>query len=367
MAEKQKTPVILVGMPGDMGTRLFDAIKASSDFEIAQMTILDSNYDIALTGDSIRGKPIDEDFLRGFGARGIYLEKPVGHQAVLVALKAKYGGNLIGINFADGPGFGVNNQLLDYEIPFLSGVTGATKEQESELARKIQNSKISAGLVKNFAVPVLSLIDHNENYAVAHKEEMRECVDVCVRESHQQTKKDPSGTAIRMSQIFGIMGAGNCPFDSKDIKANRKKYEGIFDMIRDPEVQRARGVPEKHLGGHGHHEYTLKAHSDKGLAAIEEFGRALATGFFTAANPALKGYDVSGDSWFDMKVYSADDSLYIGTEQDARGNFVFRHNINGRQVYVDGVMHRGLPLLVNMIRKGERGRVCFEGDILKAA
>ncbi len=360
----EKIPVIIAGMPGDMGSRLFAAVQYSKDFEIPQLQIDGAAIPVALTGDKIKDRLIDRDFIENYRrTKGIYLGNPANHSMLLDGLKTRYGDRLIGINFADAAGFGVNNDFVYYNIPFLYGGTGAKKEQESELVQKIQNSKISAGIVKNFAVPVLSLIDYNENYAMAHKEVMRECVSMHVKEDHQSTKKDPSGTAIRMSQIFGIMCAGNCPFDSKDIREHPEKYKGIFDMIRDPEVQRARGVPEEHINGHGHHEYTLKAHSDQGLAIVEDFGRALAKGFFTAENPALRGYTVSGNSWLDMKVSSADNSLYIGTEQDTDGNFALHHNINGRQVYVDGVMQRGLPLLV----KGEAGKVYFEADVLKAA
>ena len=198
----------------------------------------------------------------------------------------------MGLNFADAAGFDVNNQFLEYEIPFLYGGTGVKPEVESELVRKIEEQKtICGGFVKNFALPITGLMIHIEDYAAAHPGIMKDCVDVCIEESHQATKADPSGTAIKMSQHFGLMGAGNCPFDGKDVgadfRAKTGKYKGKFDMIRDREKQLAMGVAEEHLGGHGWHQYTLKAHSNKGIAVIESFGRELATDFFTVNNPCL--------------------------------------------------------------------------------
>ncbi|MEK6885392.1 MAG: hypothetical protein AABX17_00320 [Nanoarchaeota archaeon] len=60
----EKTPIILAGVPGDMGSRLFDAIRSSQDFEIAELNVMGGVSPVALTGDSIRKQPIDDAFVR---------------------------------------------------------------------------------------------------------------------------------------------------------------------------------------------------------------------------------------------------------------------------------------------------------------
>ena len=55
-------------------------------------------------------------------------------------------------------------------------------------------------------------------------------------ESHQKQKADTSGTARAVAKVLGIS-------------------ESAIKSIRDPDVQIAFGVPEKHLGGHAYHDF----------------------------------------------------------------------------------------------------------------
>jgi 4-hydroxy-tetrahydrodipicolinate reductase len=80
-------------------------------------------------------------------------------------------------------------------------------------------------------------------------------------------------------------------------------------MVRDPEYQLALGVPESALTGHGWHTYTLKSPNDSVL-------------------------------------------------------FRFTHNVNGRDVYVDGTID-ALTFLDGKIALGETGRAYSMMDVLK--
>jgi 4-hydroxy-tetrahydrodipicolinate reductase len=66
-----------------------------------------------------------------------------------------------------------------------------------------------------------------------------------IRESHQSTKKDTSGTAKALVADFQALGL---PFTVEDI-----------EKIRDPRDQLAMGVPREHLDGHAFHAYTVKS------------------------------------------------------------------------------------------------------------
>lgn len=72
-----------------------------------------------------------------------------------------------------------------------------------------------------------------------------------------------------------------------------------IEMIRDPEAQRQMGIPEEYLSGHGYHSYSL---------------------------------------------VSPDDTVEL----------IISHNVNGRNVYVDGTM-LALEFLSSKVAAGERG------------
>ncbi len=80
---------------------------------------------------------------------------------------------------------------------------------------------------------------------------------------------------------------------------------------RDPEVQKQQwGIPEAYLGGHGWHTYTL-------------------------------------------------------TSPDGTAVFELKHNINGREIYVEGTV-RAIRYLEKQIREGVQGRIFTMIDVLKA-
>ena len=80
-------------------------------------------------------------------------------------------------------------------------------------------------------------------------------------------------------------------------------------MVRNPDEQRRMGVPEKHLGGHGWHTYTLRS-------------------------------------------------------PDGTVLFRFTHNINGRDVYAAGTLD-ALRFLQQKVDAGDKGKVYSMTDVFK--
>ena len=73
-------------------------------------------------------------------------------------------------------------------------------------------------------------------------------------ESHQAGKADTSGTAKAVVASLADLGIEGCE-------------EQRIQMIREPEQQKAFGVPEAHIPGHAFHTYTIS--SPDGTSVLE--------------------------------------------------------------------------------------------------
>lgn len=177
------------------------------------------------------------------------------------------------------------------EIPFVMGTTGGNRD---ELIQTVKDSKVSAVIAPNMAKQVVGFQAMME-YAANQFPGLFAGYNLEITESHQQGKKDTSGTAKAIVGYFNKLGI---PFDPSQI-----------EMIRNPDAQRAMGVPEEALGGHGWHTYEL----------------------------------VSDDKTVNLK---------------------FVHNINGRDVYARGTLD-AIRFLARKIQGGSKGEVFSMIDVLK--
>lgn len=132
-------------------------------------------------------------------------------------------------------------------IPFVMGTSGGDRDALEKLVRE---SSIPAVIAQNMSREVVAF-QAMIAYAAEQFPNIFSNFSLDIFESHQQSKADTSGTAKSMIRYFNQMGIS---FDQSQIR-----------MMRDPDAQRAYGIPEEHLRGHAWHTYTLKS-PDKSIA-----------------------------------------------------------------------------------------------------
>ena len=128
-----------------------------------------------------------------------------------------------------------------HELPFVMGTTGGDRKA---LEQRVKDSQICAVIAPNMAKPIVAF-QAMMKYAAETFPEVFKGYSLEIVESHQQGKKDTSGTAKAMVQYFNNMGI---PFRENQIV-----------MIRNPELQKEIGVLDEYINGHGWHTYTLKS------------------------------------------------------------------------------------------------------------
>ncbi|GAB4321828.1 MAG: 4-hydroxy-tetrahydrodipicolinate reductase [Candidatus Sumerlaeia bacterium] len=127
----------------------------------------------------------------------------------------------------------------------ISCVVGTTGGDRQRLEATVKQSAVSAVIAPNMAAPIVMLQAAMEYLALSFPGALKGW-RAAVRESHQQSKTDVSGTARAMIGPINRLGMKITPEE--------------IEMVRDPKRQRDElGVPEEHLGGHAYHTYTFTA------------------------------------------------------------------------------------------------------------
>jgi len=125
-------------------------------------------------------------------------------------------------------------------LPFIMGTTGGDREK---LAQTVLDSTVCAVIAPNMAKQIVGFQAMME-YAAETFPGLFSGYALEIRESHQSTKVDTSGTAKAMVSAFNRFGVD---FSENDII-----------KIRDPEIQKNTwGIPEAYINGHAWHTYTL--------------------------------------------------------------------------------------------------------------
>lgn len=125
-------------------------------------------------------------------------------------------------------------------IPFVMGTTGYDAEAVKAI---LSQSKISAVVAPNMAAPIVMMQAAMRWLATEFPGACAES-ELAIRESHQQGKRDTSGTAKALVASFQELGV--------DYSVDQ------IDKVRDPERQTTEvGVPTEHLAGHAFHRYDL--------------------------------------------------------------------------------------------------------------
>jgi 4-hydroxy-tetrahydrodipicolinate reductase len=151
-----------------------------------------------------------------------------------------------------------------------------------------------------------------------------------ITESHQASKKEVSGTAVRMQELFRNAGAIE---------------KSPIHVIRRTDEQLKIGVPQKYLNGHGWHKYSFSSENDEQVNYLVNICYPL---FQRITTDDV----VMEDDYFLGSWENSSETLFV----ELRGvgaNIIFTHNINGRVPYIDGLFNAVLPTMAKMIASGD--------------
>ncbi len=270
------------GLPGNMARMLCEQAQARAGMEIIPYS---------LTGPEITDETF---FLEG---KAIRLVRPEQREDMIESIK-KEAGHFIAIDFTHPTAVNSNCDFYcSHGIPFVMGTTGGDRE---ELTKRVRASAISAVIAPNMAKQIVAFQAMME-YAAANFPNLFSGYSLEITESHQKGKADTSGTAKEMVKYFNRLGI--------DFTTDRIK------KIRDPELQRKIGVPEKYLDGHGWHTYKLVSEDQTVMFSFTHnvCGRNIyAQGTFDAAAFLWEKFFVNNETG---KVYSMIDVLKQGADK----------------------------------------------------
>ncbi|MDI6796663.1 MAG: dihydrodipicolinate reductase [Desulfatibacillaceae bacterium] len=274
----KKIPILIAGMPGNMG-RI-----------IAGLALDDNRFFVV--GASLTGPEISEQTCK-VKEKEFELVSPKSHFEFLTRIKKEHPG-LIVVDYTHPSAVNANASLYCRAgTPFVMGTTGGDRQA---LVTLVEQSGGIAVIAPNMAKQIVAFTAMME-YAASSFPGLFDGWTLDVQESHQQGKADTSGTAKAIVGCFTKMGVD---FDIADIR-----------MLRDPVEQKALGVPEQFLSGHGWHTY---------------------------------------------RIFSPDRTLSL----------TFGHNVNGRAVYYPGTAD-AIVFLDKKIAKGVLGQAFSMVDVLKGA
>ena len=221
------TPIKIMvnGMPGKVATIIAHHFLKDNRFELIRHS---------LTGPEI----LFPDYRLDTAAIGLLT--PANREDGIDKIKASEG-SFITVDFT--LPMAVNENAAFYckhSLPFVMGTTGGDRVK---LENTVQSSSTCAVIAPNMAKQIVGFQAMME-YAASNYPGLFEGYHLEIKESHQQTKVDTSGTAKAMVKYFNQLGL--------------KFSENEIIKIRDPKIQQQElGIPEQYLGGHGWHTYTL--------------------------------------------------------------------------------------------------------------
>uniref|UniRef100_A0A7S2PFN2 4-hydroxy-tetrahydrodipicolinate reductase n=1 Tax=Zooxanthella nutricula TaxID=1333877 RepID=A0A7S2PFN2_9DINO len=169
-------------------------------------------------------------------------ETPGGQQKAVEDMQAKYGKNLVIVDFTHPSAVNPNADIYSAtKCPFVMGTTGGDRDK---LMKVTSDSETYAVVAPNMCKQIVAFQATMEKMASdfpnafgGYKME--------VTESHQSTKADTSGTAKAMVASFNELGV------TPQFKVDE------IEKLRKEEDQVAFGVPKDALSGHAWHTYTL--------------------------------------------------------------------------------------------------------------
>lgn len=228
--------IMVNGMPGPMATAAAEACLRKG-LKLSP---------IALTGPNIEPVTItvtDADTGNSQAVKLIPSSNNEEADSALDGLRAAVGPlDLLAIDYTHPSAVNSNAEwYIENKLPFVMGTTGGDREK---LVEDVTSAKLSAVIAPNMGKQIVAmqsaLEDLSDKFPGAF-----EGYTLKVKESHQKTKADTSGTAKAViANLKTLSGSG---FD----------VEEDVDMVRSDEGSLEFGVPEDALDGHAFHTYTL--------------------------------------------------------------------------------------------------------------
>jgi len=216
--------IMINGIPGKVATTIANHFLKDNRFELIRHS---------LTGPEIQPPDYHLD------TTAIGLLTPLNRESGIEKIKAAEG-SFIAVDFTHPMAVNENAEFYcKHFLPFVMGTTGGDR---GRLETTVSSSSICAVIAPNMAKQIVGFQAMME-YAANNFPGLFEGYSLEIKESHQHTKVDTSGTAKAMVKYFNQLGLR---FSENDIV-----------KIRDPKLQREWGIPEQYLTGHGWHTYTL--------------------------------------------------------------------------------------------------------------
>lgn len=210
-----RIPVLVAGLPGRMATLVAEEIARNEGYDLLPFAVTSKRH---------KTETIQ------LGDQGVKLNDYVPFD-----IRQREGA--IAVDYTT-PQSAVAN-AMDYtllRVPFVMGTTGGDREELESLVRR---SPISAVIAPNMAIDVVAIQDELNDLLSTSPHEF-EGWNMTIRESHQATKKDVSGTAVALRRQLEVLGA---------------TMDRDIESIRDPQVQRELGIQS--VDGHAYHWITL--------------------------------------------------------------------------------------------------------------
>jgi 4-hydroxy-tetrahydrodipicolinate reductase len=213
------------GLPGNMATNVVKHALNDNRFVLISQSL--TGPEITQTKTTINGIV--------FG-----LIQPEDRDQAILSVKDKEG-TFLSVDYSHPSAVNSNAEFYcRNELPFVMGTTGGNRQ---DLEKTVRSSSIPAVIAPNMAKQIVGFQAMME-YAAGTFPDLFKGYSLEIKESHQKTKADTSGTAKAMVRYFNSLGLA---FTENDIEKER-------DSVRQKTVW---GIPEAFLEGHGWHTYRL--------------------------------------------------------------------------------------------------------------
>ena len=236
MASDSDIKVMVNGMPGPMATAAAEAcLRKGLSLSPFAMTGPDMEPMSITVVDDVTGNHANVRLIPSSANDEILSQ--------LEKTRSKFGDDaILAIDYTHPSAVNSNAKFYaEQKIPFVMGTTGGDRDQ---LMKDMESSNASAVIAPNMGKQIVALQAGLEDLAKKFPSAFGD-YKLHVRESHQKTKADTSGTAKAVVDSLKVLSGDD-----------KYTYDDI-EMIRDDEESKDFGVKEEYINGHAFHTYTL--------------------------------------------------------------------------------------------------------------